>query len=992
MFATERRPAFIKAAVTFTAIVGACVATCPAAIRVEAYRGEPFGVGRVIVDLERGASSDPLADDRFTITEANGRVFYPAIENAPVRRMVRNLLGIETPWQITFYFIFRGGEPLEMTLFAPDAQPLTVRTERNAREFNELLEDWWDATEDRYEQVFRLSEYPIVVENFLTATWARRLGREMPQPGMFVIRQIQWGDPWISQLMANEAYQNNVERDLLLGRFAADGEATIELPAARFGARRPGPVAAATSPRNVEELPAPGPSAQLPAHVEPIAGHVPHECFYLRFGNFPNYLWFRDFTRHWQGDLTNMLVQKSVNHNVSDRFQRQIAVGENRLARVMGPTVVRDVAIIGFDPYMRDGAAMGILFQANNSMLLTGNLNDQRRDAMNTHTGATEETIRVAEHDVSYIASPDGRLRSYYAIDGDFHLVTTSRRLVERFFEAGRGTASLGASEEFQAARDVTPLEREDTIFLYASAAFFENLASPHYRIELDRRLRSIGEMRAIEIARLAARVEGHDSQSVADLIEADLLPPGFGERADGSRLVVEPSPSGRGQGEGEPRAGFLRDSLRGIAGAMVPIPDMPVERITRAEAARLSEFDRNIRTYVGRFAPLTAALKRDTSPVSADWDRITVEVRLSQYARTGLGGLVNLLAPATAARVAPIEGDVASLELVFNAAGQLVHLFGGLRDFRTPLVVRQGEVRADAPAPEFIRAYVGGWPRPHLLDGILGRPTGPFDDEGIARTNGLFDLWLRRADDFFLFSFKRDVLLEVGQQLAMVEAERPAQARLFIDDLSNKQVATAVSGLGYMRARNTSASGARFMNSLVTQLHVPPEEARELAEQLVGGKFDCPLGGDYALVDPNIPLPARGEGLGEGRRGGGEEALPPPAEAGSPSARQLWVSTATPPENRFLLTEIPADYRMPMMDWFRGVTADVARDGADYVLHAELDMMHIEVGPPEDPGTDESGILSLPGLRDLFGGSNRSQGGQVKPASADEDVPSNRR
>jgi hypothetical protein len=425
----------------------------------------------------------------------------------------------------------------------------------------------------------------------------------------------------------------------------------------------------------------------------------------------------------------------------------------------------------------------------------------------------------------------------------------------------------------------------------------------------------------------------------------------------------------------------------------MVPIPDMRVDRITRAEAARLSEFDRNIRTYVGRFAPLSLALQRDTSPVTKDWDRITADLRISQYARTSLGGLANFLAPPTVARVAPIEGDVASLELVFNAAGQPVHLFGGLRDFRTPLVVRQGEVRADAPAPEFIRAYVGGWPRPHLLDGILGRPTGPFDDQGIARTNGLFDLWLRRADDFFLFSFKRDVLVEVGQQLAMVEAERPAQIRLFIDDLSNKEIATAVSGLGYMRARNTSASGARFMNSLVTQLHVPPEEARELAERLVGGKFDCPLGGDYALVDPNVPLPARGEGLAEGRRGEGEETLPPVAAATSPSgARRLWVSTATPPENRFLLTEIPADYQMPMMNWFRGMWADVARDGADLMLHADLNMMHIEVGPPEDPETDESGLLSLPGLRDLFGGSNRSKDEQVKPASADEDVPPNRR
>ena len=53
------------------------------------------------------------------------------------------------------------------------------------------------------------------------------------------------------------------------------------------------------------------------------------------------------------------------------------------------------------------------------------------------------------------------------------------------------------------------PLSRDDTVFLYLSTPFFENMASPAYRTELDRRLRSIGEMRVLEIARMAAKAEG---------------------------------------------------------------------------------------------------------------------------------------------------------------------------------------------------------------------------------------------------------------------------------------------------------------------------------------------------------------------------------------------------------------------------------------------------------------------------------------------------
>ena len=124
----------------------------------------------------------------------------------------------------------------------------------------------------------------------------------------------------------------------------------------------------------------------------------------------------------------------------------------------MGPTVVNDVAFIGLDAYLRDGAAMGILFQANNSALLSRNLNGQRQDAKNKRPDATEETLKIAGHDVSYVHSPDGRLSSYYALDGDFHLVTNCRKLVERFYEAGAGKASLAASTDFQDCRDAMQL------------------------------------------------------------------------------------------------------------------------------------------------------------------------------------------------------------------------------------------------------------------------------------------------------------------------------------------------------------------------------------------------------------------------------------------------------------------------------------------------------------------------------------------------------
>jgi hypothetical protein len=144
-------------------------------------------------------------------------------------------------------------------------------------------------------------------------------------------------------------------------------------------------------------------------------------------------------------------------------------------------------------------------------------------------------------------------------------------------------------------------------------------------------------------------------------------------------------------------------------------------------------------------------------------------------------------------------------------------------------------------------------------------------------------------------------------------------------------------------------------MNSLTTQLHVPPDQARAIAESLVGGHFVDPLGGKYELLEEGERASARGQS------NAADNAMLP-----TPGARRLWASTATASPNRFLLTELPADYQMPLMQWFRGLNLEVARvDSADaLLLTADLDMVHQEITPP---ATNEGG-LKLPSLGGLLG------------------------
>ncbi len=207
-------------------------------------------------------------------------------------------------------------------------------------------------------------------------------------------------------------------------------------------------------PAEIRWQPLAPPAAEEQVDIEPIAMHVPEDCFYIRFGSFQNYLWFDKLQQEYGGDLERMITLRGFDDQAGDRMQRQLALETSPLADLLGPAVIADVALIGRDLFLREGAAVGMLFQARNA-LLGNDLNNQRKAALDAEkaNGASLETMQIGGRDVSFLSTPDYRLRSYYVVDGDYHLVTTSRAIVERFLAVRDGRGSLGASSEFRHAR-----------------------------------------------------------------------------------------------------------------------------------------------------------------------------------------------------------------------------------------------------------------------------------------------------------------------------------------------------------------------------------------------------------------------------------------------------------------------------------------------------------------------------------------------------------
>ncbi len=447
----------------------------------DAIVGPTFGVGRVSLQAPEARPSF-FGERDFVLHERNNRVFYAAFVSEPVLRgAARHPEPAPKPDSV--FPVHRRGAARSVAVGRggwPDPRSTKARRRAHAR----LLDNWWQEYTEGARRAAGTSEYPRVVDEYLLAMLAGRLGLRMPeQPqSLFNLNQRDL-DITLGELTGAEPTRLRIQREVMLPSNNRAAAATEPLPKS-----------IETSPP--EELNLPEEIA-----IEALAAHVPEECFYVRFGNFSNYLWFRHAMDDFGGDLRNLISLRGVDYRINEKIEQQLVLRESALAELLGPRVIADVALVGQDMYLREGPAIGMLFQANNNFALSSDIRSQRAAALQKHGDAKETTVDFDGHQVSFVSTPDNRIRSFYAVDGDFHFVTTSRTMMRRFFEAGAGTRALGGSAEFRLARAKMPLLREDTAFAYLSAAFFENLVGPHYRIESQRRLRDSGDRRRSDCA-----------------------------------------------------------------------------------------------------------------------------------------------------------------------------------------------------------------------------------------------------------------------------------------------------------------------------------------------------------------------------------------------------------------------------------------------------------------------------------------------------------
>lgn len=853
----------------------------PVILSAEAHAGRPYGIGRINYRLQPG--DEMMArTGAVLVTESNQRISFPVIASTPFRQFLGNFIRPDptnAAESKSVWFLFQGDQPLNLTLHSSGQSNFEVPIEFDEpRRYQRFAKNWWNSFSSASADMIESGDYPPMVETYLTALVGKRLGLAPPQR---VVR-------------SKDALARTFELLFDVEALRIEGiHNAMTVGVDRALATLPMPEKIQWTPLIVQNLP-------QDIQVEPLAKAVPHECFYLRFGTWKNQIWLQRLTEEFGGNLSRMIQLRGYQPKIQSKFLDQLAIQSNEFDRLFGGSLIDDVGVIGMDSYLDNGAAIGVMLHAKNTKSLSGNLRSKRAKFARAHADQNVRVIKITTNDgetIELLSTPDNRYRSFYAVAGDNHLLTTSQHIAERFLEASRGVGSLADTREFQFARYQMPLKRDDTLFIYLPTRFFQQLLTPEYQIELRRRNQVVTDMVLNEMAKLLAVGESFEFDSIDDLIDGGYLPVDFGSHPDGTTF--------------ETVGDHWLCSRRGRRGFFTPIADMQVDRVTQEEQQWFTQRARFFSNNIKSLDPMMIAVKRYQEEDKLE--RIVFDAQVLPFGEDKYKWLVQRMGPPLKQEVRSSPDDIVRFEASMRggmAAGpaESHHLFGAVQDYLDPDIdlkpksfLRMLETFRETPG------YVGAWPKPGYTDWMpqLG---GQPDAFGYTYSR-LLRLWRLQWNDFSVLSFDQRRLENLKQHLAVIPSPRPAQVRVKIGDLANSKIQVWANTINFRRSWQASIANVQLLNLLNQQFRTPPEKTRAVASRMLDVELVCSLDGEYQRL-----------------------ALP--------TGRSVWYSTAWP---SFGMPQLPEGYLAPVLTWFRGLELEVIKEDTRFSMHGILDVQRSE-------------------------------------------------
>lgn len=404
---------------------------------------------------------------------------------------------------------------------------------------------------------------------------------------------------------ASSALQEALQYDRGLGLPTRTGRAAIPI--------------SALQPPTLEEHPFAQMQAKLPRRsgdpeTEPLAASVPADFWYLRFDDIRDMLRLLDEAEAWLTPIAHVLDRRAEARGLSKRYQRQLGLRRSGLAKKLGHTVIRRLAVVGSDPYLRDGSDVTFVFEVANHSIFDVELAKHMAGYEDSVPGITKTTRDYQGHTITHHGDPRGRVRQHRARIGDIQLVSNSAGAIERIIDAIDGKSPRLAGEadlQYMLARD--PVHSD--VFAFVGDRFVASVVGPAQKIAQARRELAVSELLVPGYAALLyGWLQGEAPADLDALLRSKLLNKKDLVHGDGTKIAFEP--------------GAAAHSMYGSPDGLTPLIDLPAPtKVTKDEQEAYNRFAASYQDYWRTFIdPIAVRMDLDAQ------GRVTLDARVLPF------------------------------------------------------------------------------------------------------------------------------------------------------------------------------------------------------------------------------------------------------------------------------------------------------------------------------------------------------------------------
>ncbi|MBN1589608.1 MAG: hypothetical protein JW888_08845 [Pirellulales bacterium] len=304
--------------------------------------------------------------------------------------------------------------------------------------------------------------------------------------------------------------------------------------------------------------------AGLKPKTDPLAKYIPADQHVMFFPSFAAAVRLSDEATAQGTPILRLVEPRAEDARTQKRYERQLGCALTAASRLLGPHLVKSIALTGSDPYYRTGTDVAVVFETDQPAVLASMLRTQISMVAASVPGAKRSSGQIEGLSYQLVRSPDRAICSYLAVADDVVILANSPHQLKRLAQVRAGTSpAIKSTPEYRFFRDRYPLgDKDETALLLISDATIRRWCGPRWRIGASRRLQVAAVLADVQASQMDELAKGNASFGP---VHTNL------PLADGEKLSLTP-------------AGVV-SSIHGSLGFLTPIAEIPMTKVTKTEA-----------------------------------------------------------------------------------------------------------------------------------------------------------------------------------------------------------------------------------------------------------------------------------------------------------------------------------------------------------------------------------------------------------------------